>query len=136
MKVLNTTPRAGFLPSLFFLLMRIKPTYDKSYLVKYKRNKDVQTTEIVEASKDDVFNLISQLFKGRFNHPDIQDAKDSVDKLLAMSKIPYTTIQVWELDNLKKKSTLCRTFPHIYNQSPRQVRINIEMAIKNQQAKA
>lgn len=135
MKVLNTTPRAGFLPSLFFLLMRIKPTYDKSYLVKYKRNKDVQTTEIVEASKEEVLNLITYTINERLYHNGIKNAKDIVEKLELFSKIPYTTIQVWELDNLKKKSVLCRTFPHIYNLSPRQVRISIELAIKNQQAK-
>ena len=117
--------------------MRIKPTYDKTYLVKYKRNKDVQTTEIVEASREEVFDLISQTLKDRFNLA--KEGPKNIVEARQIQKIqnvtPYTTIQVWELNNLKKTSTLCRTFPRVYNQSPRQVRISIEIAIRNQQAK-
>ena len=32
--------------------MRIKPTYEKSYLIRYSRGQDVQTTEVVDANAE------------------------------------------------------------------------------------
>ena len=96
----------------------------------------MQKTEIVETSKEQVFGIISETLRGRFTHAGIQGAKDVVEMLVMKSKIPYVSIQVWEIDNRKNTSVLCRTYPHVYNLSPRQVRINIELAIRNRQTQA
>ena len=131
MKFLNTTPRNRFLcPSLFYQ-MRIKPVYKKSYIVRYRRGKEVQSTEIVDATEKDVHELIFQTFKGRFRHPQHSEGY-----------VPSTQLQVIELDNIKKQTRVScfsytkngkdftRPFAYVYNLSPREVRIELEKAIR------
>lgn len=122
MKTLNTTPGVGFLCPLFLepiLTMLIKPTYDKFYRIIYTRGKDKQTTDVVEATEEQVKDLVTLVIKGRTFHP---AGKSGV--------IPSTNIQPWEYNCLTKQNRLCREFPKVYNLSPRQVRIGIEKAIK------
>lgn len=108
--------------------MRIKPTYEKSYLIRYSRGKDVQTTEVVEATAEDVRVLITDCLRGHFAHP--------------QTKVAATKIVVLEVDNIKKKSGISKfvytrngrdiekNFVLVFNLSPRQVRIEIEKAIR------
>ena len=108
--------------------MKIKPTYDKSFLIRCSRGKDVQTTEVVEATAEDVRVLISNCLRGHFAHP--------------QSKVAATKIAVLEVDNIKKKSGISKfvytrngrdfekDFVLVFNLSPRQVRIEIEKAIR------
>lgn len=115
--------------------MRIKPTFSKSYLVRYKRGKEVQKTEIVDASEQDVHALICHTFRGRMGQPKNTDAF-----------IPTTQVQVIELDNEKKQSRISnfsyskngkdfiRTSVYVRNLSPREVRIELEKAIRASQA--
>ena len=99
--------------------MRIKPTYDVSYLIRYRRNKDVQTTEIVEATRDEVCSLISRA------------CGENMAKTKTGKFIPQTRVVVQELDNVNKQSGIVYG-ASVYNLSPREVRIRIEKAIANQ----
>ena len=108
--------------------MRIKPTYEKSYLIRYSRGKDVQTTEVVDATAEDVRVLICNTLKGHFTHP--------------QAKVAATKIVVLEVDHVRKKSSISKfvytnkgrdfekDFVLVFNLSPRQVRIEIEKAIR------
>lgn len=108
--------------------MRIKPTYEKSYLIRYSRGKDVQTTEVVDATAEDVRVLICNTMKGHFTHP--------------QAKVAATKIVVLEVDHVRKKSSISKfvytnkgrdfekDFVLVFNLSPRQVRIEIEKAIR------
>lgn len=117
--------------ALILYVMQIKPIYSKSYVVSYRRGKDVQTTEIIETTEDDVRILISKTFKGRFAHP--KNSKETV---------PSTKIQIIELDNIrqvrhiipfiykKDDKSFERPFALVWNMSPRQVRLELEKAIR------
>lgn len=108
--------------------MRIKPTYEKSYLIRYSRGKDVQTTEVVDATAEDVRVLICNTLKGHFAHPE--------------ARVAATKIVVVEVDHIKNKSNIskfvytkngrdfAKDFVLVFNLSPRQTRIEIEKAIK------
>ena len=108
--------------------MKIKPTYEKSFLIRCSRGKDVQTTEVVEATAEDVRILVTDCLRGHFAHP--------------QSKVAATKIVVLEVDNIKKKSGISKfvytrngrdfekDFVLVFNLSPRQVRIEIEKAIR------
>ena len=99
--------------------MLIKPTYDIFYRIVYTRGKDKQTTDVVETTTEQLSDLIFSSIKSKTNHP---EGKSGL--------IPSTNVQLWKYDNTTKKSRLCREFPKVFNQSPRQVRIGIEKAIK------
>lgn len=111
--------------------MQIKPIFPKSYIVRYSRGKDLQTTELVDATSEEVHKLIADTFKGRFAQP-----RNST------GNVPYTTMQVVVLDNIRKRSEISqftytkngkefkRPFVRIYNLSPREARIEIEKAIR------
>lgn len=111
--------------------MQIKPFYEKSFIIRLKRGKEVQATEVVDATEGEVHVLITNTFKGRFTSP-----------RKTGNVIPATQIQVIEIDNQKRKSrisffrytkaekTVEHPFAYIANLSPRQVRIEIEKAIK------
>lgn len=124
MKTLNTTPGVGFLCPLFLEPMLIKPTYDKFYRIIYTRGKDKQTTDIVDATEDQVKDLIMVVIKGRTFHP---AGKSGV--------IPSTNVQLWEYNNLTKQNKLCREFPKVYNVSPRNVRTTIEASVRSNNPK-
>lgn len=91
----------------------------------------MQSTEIVDATEKDVHELIYQTFKGRFRHPKNTEGF-----------VPSTQLQVIELDNIKKQTRVScfsytkngvdfvRPFAYVYNLSPREVRIELEKAIK------
>lgn len=98
--------------------MLIKPTYDKFYRIVYTRGKDKQTTDIVDATEDQVKDLVTVVIKGRTFHP---AGKSGV--------IPSTNVQLWEYNSLTKQNRLCREFPKVYNQSPRNIRTKIEKAV-------
>lgn len=98
--------------------MLIKPTYDKFYRIVYTRGKDKQTTDIVEATEEQVKDLVTVVIKGRTFHP---AGKSGV--------IPSTNVQLWEYNSLTKQTRLCREFPKVYNQSPRNIRTKIEKAV-------
>lgn len=112
--------------------MIIRPTYSKSYLIRYSRGKEVQTTEVVDTTTSEIDGLIKELFKGRFSHSGRSGRV-----------VPTTNVQVIELDHIKKSSRLCgfsytkngelhlRSGVHICNLSPREVRIELEKAIRN-----
>lgn len=112
--------------------MQIKTIYPKTYVISYRRGKDLQTTEVVDATEEEVFVLISKTFKGRFAHP-----KNS------NGFVPATKIQVIEIDNIRQVTHVCpfrytmdeksfeRPFSLVWNMSPRQVRLELEKAIKN-----
>lgn len=105
--------------------MRIKPTYDKSYLVRYRRGKDLQTTEVVDTTWVQLQGIISETFKGRTGN--------------VFTNAQPTTVEVIELDHATHCSQLM-TFSlpkggtmrsiRINNLSPREVRIRIEKAIR------
>ena len=111
--------------------MQIKTVSPKTYVISYRRGKDIQTTEVVEATEDEVHVLISNTFKGRFAHP-----KNST------GGIPATKIQVIELDNIRQTRRVSpfrytkdnknfeRPFALVWNLSPRQVRLELEKAIR------
>lgn len=114
--------------------MKIKPTYKKSYVIRYKRKNDVQSTEVVDTTGDDVLSLISDVFDGRFARP-VTRSKEAL----------LTQVSVVELDNVRKQSNrllfayyssgkvVARVpFALVRNLSPREARIAIEKAIKNQ----
>ena len=108
--------------------MIIKPSYEKSYLIRFSRGKDVQTTEVVDATAEDVRVLICNALKGHFAHP--------------QAKVAATKIVVLEVDHVRKKSSISKfvytnkgrefekDFVLVFNLSPRQVRIEIEKAIR------
>ena len=108
--------------------MRIKPTYEKSFIIRCSRGKDVQTTEVVDATAEEVRILISNTLKGHFTHP--------------QAKVAATKIVVLEVDHVRKKSSISKfvytnkgrdfekDFVLVFNLSPRQVRIEIEKAIR------
>ena len=109
--------------------MRIKPTYDKTFIIRYSRGKDVQTTEVVDTNPDDINILICKSMKGRMTHP--------------LAQIAVTKIVVLEVDHIRNVSSISRfkytkdgkeqvrDYVLIKNLSPRQVRIEIEKAINN-----
>lgn len=115
------------LPSLF-ISMRIKPTYDKSYLIRYSRGKDVQTTEVVDTNPEEIRILICNSMKGRMTHP--------------LAQVAVTKIVVLEVDHVRNVSSISkfiytkdgrdqkRDYVLVKNLSPRQVRIEIEKAIR------
>lgn len=115
------------LPSLF-INMRIKPTYEKSYLIRFSRGKDVQTTEVVDANAEDIRVLVNSTMKGHFANP--------------QAKVAATKIVVMEVDHVHKKSSISKfiytkngkdfekEFVLVFNLSPRQVRLEIEKAIR------
>lgn len=112
--------------------MEIKPTFDRTYLVRYSRGNDVQTTELVNTDAKEVLNLVLTLFSDRMVHPHYM--KDNL----------ATRITVKELDNVKKWSRQIlfqytkngHDFDNPYmlvkNFSPRQLRIELENQIKKQ----
>lgn len=116
--------------ALILNVMQIKTIYPKLYVISYRRGKDVQKTEVVDAKEEDVLVLISKTFKGRFAHPN----NDGL--------IPATKVQVIELDNIRRKTHVCpfhytkdeksfeRPFVLVGNMSPRQVRLELEKAIR------
>ena len=116
------------LPSIFYN-MRIKPTYDKTFIIRYSRGKDVQTTEVVDTNPDDINILICKSMKGRMTHP--------------LAQIAVTKIVVLEVDHIRNVSSISRfkytkdskeqvrDYVLIKILSPRQVRIEIEKAINN-----
>ena len=116
------------LPSIFYN-MRIKPTYDKTFIIRYSRGKDVQTTEVVDTNPDDINILICKSMKGRMTHP--------------LAQIAVTKIVVLEVDHIRNVSSISRfkytkdskeqvrDYVLIKNLSPRQVRIEIEKAINS-----
>lgn len=98
--------------------MKIK-TYGMEYLVYFRRAKDTQTIEIIEASGDDeVTGLIYSTFRGRLKN-------NSVDA-------PFVKVLVKRLDQIKKTSTVIMSMK-VYNLSPRNARIEIENAIRQSQ---
>ena len=99
--------------------MQIKPTFDTTYLICYQRGKDAQVTEVVNTTEAQIAGTILSCISDKIRHP---EAKTGL--------IPSTCIKLMELDNIHKKSRLCRRFPRVYNLSPRQVRIRIEKNIK------
>ncbi len=108
--------------------MKIKPTYDKSFLIRCSRGKDVQTTEVVDATAEEVRTMVCNSLKGHFAHP--------------QAKVAATKIVVLEVDHVRKKSSISKfvytnkgrdfekEFVLVFNLSPRQVRIEIEKAIR------
>lgn len=137
MKQQRTTQGCGIhYPQLFFIIMRIKPTFDRSLLVTYSRGNDVQHTEIVDSTSEDLNILITEVFKGRFVSP----RKGGV--------IPVTKIQVMELDNVRKTKRMYQfrytrggsdsrhPCAYVGNMSPRQVRIELERAINSMNNKS
>lgn len=115
--------------------MKIKPNYQTSFIVCFKRGKDIQKTEIVEATQEDIRVVINKTFKDRFLPP-----KDKESHKFKKG-VPFTEITFIELDNVKKISrvgTFCytskgkeivRNHALVYNLSPREVRIRLEDAI-------
>lgn len=109
--------------------MRIKPTYEKSFIIRCSRGKDVQTTEVVDTTAEEVRVLISNSLKGHFAHPE--------------ARVAATKIVVVEVDHIKNKSNISKfvytkngrdfvkDFVLVFNLSPRQTRIEIEKAIKS-----
>ncbi len=108
--------------------MKLKPTFEKSYLIRFSRGKDVQTTEVVDATAEEVRVLICNCMRGHFAHP--------------KTKIDATKIVVLEVDHVRKKSSISKfvytkngkdfekEFVLVFNLSPRQVRLEIEKAIR------
>lgn len=113
--------------------MRLKPTFSKSYLIKYERKTDVQTTEVVETSWQELRTLIAKTFQGRFK----QYSKPGG------GFVPATYIKVLELDHttktkkyldfiIAKDGRVCKkNRVAVFNLSPREVRIELEKAISN-----
>jgi hypothetical protein len=98
--------------------MIIRPTFDKSYLIICERGKDTQKLEVVEATEKEVLEVIGHALLGRFTHPEAKTGH-----------IPSTCVKVWTLDHVQHQKRLCRKFPHVYNLSPREVRLKIETQI-------
>jgi hypothetical protein len=108
--------------------MKLKPTYEKTYQIRFSRGSDVQTTEVVDATAEEVRVLICKCMRGHFAHP--------------KSKVAATKIVVLELDHVRKKSSISKfvytnngkdfekDFVLVFNLSPRQVRLEIEKAIR------
>ena len=108
--------------------MKIKPTYDKSFLIRCSRGKDVQTTEVVDTTAEEVKTLVYNSLRGHFAHPE--------------AKVAATKIVVVEVDHIKNKSNIskfvytkngrdfAKDFVLVFNLSPRQTRIEIEKAIR------
>lgn len=117
------------LPSLL-IDMRIKPTYEKSFIIRCSRGKDVQNTEVVDTTAEEVRTLVCNSLRGHFAHP--------------QAKVAATKIVVVEVDHVKNKSNIskfvytkngrdfAKDFVLVFNLSPRQTRIEIEKAIKEQ----
>lgn len=98
--------------------MIIRPTFDKSYLITCERGKDSQKLEVVEATEKEVLAVIAHALQGRFYHPEAKTGN-----------IPSSCVKVWALDHVQHQKRLCRKFPHVYNLSPREIRLKIETQI-------
>ncbi len=122
--------------------MLIKPTYDKSYVIQFERGKDVQTTQVVDTTEEQLVQLIMHTMKGRFTNAafqrELNETKKTVgtDTKAAMKLIrevshKYPSVCIKLFVHTLTSHKLCRKFPHVYNLSPRQARIEIEKAIRN-----
>jgi len=89
-----------------------------SYLIYYSRGKDKQKTTVSGVKSDyELVQFIRASFRGRFQRPAALSLKDGV------------SIRIKRLDRINNQvSTVMNT--HIYNKSPRQVRIELERAIR------
>lgn len=113
--------------------MKIKPIYEKSILVKFRRGDNVQSTEIVEANWEQVHTLIANTFV------------DRVKKPISEKNVPVTRIWMMELDHIKhqvkkipfkykdNKKEFEKPYVLVFNISPREARIQFEKAINNNQ---
>jgi len=112
--------------------MKIKPTFPKSYLVRFKRGDDIQTTEVVETTEEEIRTLIVGTFKKRILYPSARRYSTR-----------QTAVQLVELDYNTKQRHICNfIYTHkgkdeemplalIENLSPREARIEIEKSIKS-----
>ncbi len=133
MRSLNTTSRETDSSALDFLrFMRIKPTFQKSYLVRFKRGDDIQTTEVVETTEEEIRTLIVTTFKKRLLYPSAMRYSTQ-----------QTAVQLVELDYIAKQRRFLNfiytrkgkdeeiRLALIENLSPREARIELEKAINS-----
>ena len=115
--------------------MRLRPTFKKSYLIKYERKTDVQTTEVVDTDWIELRALIAKTFQGRFKQ---------YSNMGGGGFVPATYIKVLELDHTTKTKKYLdfiitkddreykKNRVAVFNLSPREVRIELEKAINRQ----
>lgn len=113
--------------------MKIKPTFDKSYIVRIMRGMDRQSVELVETSGPEILNMIVSLFGTRIEHPMSRASKS------------YTKITVQELDNIRKTSHSVKfvytkknkdteiAYSIVSGLSPREVRLAIEKEVRDKE---
>lgn len=113
--------------------MKIREVFCTSYMIKYIRGNDVQSTEVVDTTADEILSMVAETLKDRLSYP----------KFGNRGNFKMTRVEVVELDHVMKKSSL---LPFVYyrkektmkvpyalvdNISPRETRIRLEKAIRN-----
>lgn len=133
MKDLNTTTRCRFYcPPIFFSdMMEIKPFYEKSYIVKFKRRKDEQNTELVNTDGNEVISTIVNLFDGKFVNPASRNTNGATK--IVVSECDHVNHVVCSVPFVYKIGGTERMLSYslVGNMSPRQARIALEKHIKN-----
>ncbi len=116
-----------------FKYMKIKPIYEKTIIVTFRRGSDEQRVEIVEAEWEQVHTLIVGAFRDRFRRP------------FTKEYVPSVKITMKEIDTVKHTSKLLsfvytkngndyyKPAVMVYNISPREARIQLEKVINNNQ---
>lgn len=99
--------------------MQIKTADAKTYIIRYERGKDVQKTEITDTTEDMISGMICGVISGRTYH---RDARTGL--------IPFVSVKLYENNTGSGRMRLCRTYPRIFNLSPREVRIRVEKAVR------
>lgn len=113
--------------------MKIREVFSTSYVIRYIRGNDIQSTEVVDTTADEILSMVAETFKDRLSYPNMKNK----------GKTNMTTVKVVELDHLMKRSSLLKfvyyrsgrtmKLPYVLveNFSPRETRIRLEKAIKN-----
>lgn len=131
MKDLNTTTRYRFYcPPIFFKDMEIKPFYEKSFIVNFKRGNDEQKTELVNTDGNEVISTIVNLFDGKFVNPASRDTNGATK--IVVTEYDYVNHIECRIPFIYKKGGTERRLSYslVSNMSPRQARIALEKHIK------
>lgn len=132
MKDLNTTARCRFYcPPIFFSDMEIKPFYEKSFIVNFKRGNDEQKTELVNTDGNEVISTIVNLFDGKFVNPASRNTNGATK--IIVSECDHVNHIVCSVPFVYKRGGTERRLSYslVGNMSPRQARIALEKQIKN-----
>lgn len=111
--------------------MEIKPFFDKTFQVKYKRGNDEQNTELVNTDGNEVISTIVNLFDGKFVNPASKNTKGATK--IVVLECDHVNNIVCSVPFVYKRGGTERMLSYslVGNMSPRQARIALEKHIKN-----